>query len=170
MNKIVKTALTLLFIVAFCFFFNKWATRDRSQVNALVKSLSQSDPDFLQRFNQGAADIENTSKSMTDYISGIASDYIGVTVNKVTVNSDYSTDDAYDHIVLIDCTWDVKNSKTSTKSMLCMYSDDLAASIASDHPDVNEISIFWDVPYLNMSAKNSYTCSDGKAYISDVIY
>lgn len=170
MNKYVKIILGILFISVLLFSFNRWATRDRSQVNALVKSLAQSNSDGLQRFNQGASYADNSSESMRDYISCIASDYNGVIINKVTVNNDYSTDAANDHIVLIYCSWDIKNSKSSTKTMLCMYSDDLAASIASDHLDVNEISIFWDVPYLNTSAKNSYTCSDGKAYISDVIY
>ncbi len=96
--------------------------------------------------------------------------YYGVELQKVTINPDYSTDNPDDHIVLVNFSWNVKNSKATTKDMLTMYADDLAASIAEEFSDVNEIAIFWEVPYLNLNAKNSYECSNGHAYIADVIY
>ena len=40
--------------------------------------------------------------------------------------------------------------------MLKMYSDDLAATLANENDTVQEIAIFWTVPYLNDTAKCSY--------------
>lgn len=37
-----------------------------------------------------------------------------------------------------------------------MYSDDLAATLANENDTVQEIAIFWTVPYLNDTAKCSY--------------
>ena len=42
------------------------------------------------------------------------------------------------------------------KEMLKMYSDDLAATLANENDTVQEIAIFWTVPYLNDTAKCSY--------------
>ena len=111
----------------------------------------------------------NTS-AITSLINNKLPSYTGVELQKIRYNPNASTDDPDDIIVLVDFTWNVPNSKSTTKSMLTMYADDLAATIAEDFSHVSEIAIFWDVPYLNLNAKNSYECSDGKAYIADVVY
>lgn len=40
--------------------------------------------------------------------------------------------------------------------MLEMYSSDLIATLGKQNSSVNEIAIFWAVPYLNDTAKCSY--------------
>ena len=52
--------------------------------------------------------------------------------------------------------------------MLEMYSSDFAARIGSDQPAVNEVAIFWTVPYLdNANAKWAYERNGEGMYLSD---
>ena len=51
-----------------------------------------------------------------------------------------------------------------------MYSDDLAATVAKDAPDIQEIAIFWTVPYLNASAKCAYERRGEGMYEMDMMW
>lgn len=42
-----------------------------------------------------------------------------------------------------------------------MYSSDLAATLSKQNSSVNEIAIFWTVPYLNDTAKRGYKRNGG---------
>lgn len=83
-------------------------------------------------------------------------EYMDTTVNRVTINDNYGSEADGDYIVLVYLTWDVKNSGKTSKEMLDLYSSDMAAKMYDDLPSVQELCIFWTVPYLN----------DGQAKIS----
>ncbi|MFD1205712.1 hypothetical protein ACFQ38_11435 [Sporosarcina contaminans] len=68
-----------------------------------------------------------------------------VTTISLDVNKNYGLDDG-SYIVLPKLKWDVKNSSKTTKEMLEMYSDHIAAKLA-DQKDVSEITVFWEVPH-----------------------
>ena len=95
----------------------------------------------------------------------IESEYRDTDVDSIEINKDAGTDKDGDYIALIRLVWNVKNSGPTSKEMLQMYSDDLAATVAKEHPEVNEVAVFWEVPYLNGSAKCQYEKKgDGMAY------
>lgn len=77
-------------------------------------------------------------------------------IDRITINDDLGTDADGDYIALVYLTWDQTNTGTTSKKMLEMYSSDLAATLSKQNSSVNEIAIFWTVPYLNDTAKCSY--------------
>ncbi len=102
--------------------------------------------------------------------SRISSKYSKTSVESITINDDLGTDVEGDYIALVNLTWDVRNSSATTEEMLQMYSDDLAASLAIDHPEVQEVAIFWHVPYLGSnSSKWAYERKDGGMYLTDKV-
>ena len=87
----------------------------------------------------------------------ITKEYSKTSIDRITINVDLGTEKPDDYIALVYLTWNVQNSGSMSKKMIKMYSDDLAATIAKERLDVQEIAIFWTVPYLNnASAKCSY--------------
>ena len=77
-------------------------------------------------------------------------------IDRITINDDLGTEADGDYIALVYLTWDQKNTGKTSKKMLEMYSSDLAATLGEQNSSVNEIAIFWTVPYLNDTAKCSY--------------
>ena len=103
-----------------------------------------------------------TSKSSmieSDVRSHVRSEYADTDIDHITVNND--------NIVLAYLVWNVKNSEETTKKMLRMYSDDLAATLTDDYDDLKEIAVFWNVPYLSKDYKWHYSCSSAGAYMDD---
>lgn len=117
------------------------------------------------------ASMNTPEKKIEDYIwSRVHNEYDRTTVNRVEINEDLGTDAEGDYIALVYLTWDVKNKPDMTETMLQMYSDDLAASLATDHPEVQEVAIFWQVPYLGTNtSKWSYERRDGAMYATDKV-
>ena len=91
--------------------------------------------------------------------SHVSSEYADTKIDHITVNND--------NIVLAYLVWNVKNSEETTKKMLRMYSDDLAATLVDDYDDLKEIAVFWNVPYLSKDYKWHYTCTSSGAYMDD---
>ena len=96
--------------------------------------------------------------------------YASTDITKITLNEDLGTDTEGDLIALVYLTWNVSNSGKTSKEMLSMYSSDLAATVASDCPNIQEIAIFWEVPYLNDNAKCSYERKDDGMYEMDMVW
>lgn len=94
-----------------------------------------------------------------DIRSHVRSEYADTNIDHITVNND--------NIVLAYLVWNVKNSEKTTKEMLRMYSDDLAATLVDDYDDLKEIAVFWNVPYLSKDYKWHYTCTSSGAYMDD---
>lgn len=126
--------------------------------------------------SQSSANSENTKRTLTteNYIEAnlrsYVSDYDYTTVDSITINEDAGTDTPDDYIALVYLTWDQKNSQSTTEKMLDMYSQDMAARIYKDSSSVQEICIFWTIPYLNASAKWSFERGTDGMYATDQIF
>lgn len=83
----------------------------------------------------------------------VAANYRSTDVS-VTVNEDIGTDADSDYIALVYLTWNVKNGLDSTRDMLAMYSEDCAARVADELPNVSELALFWTVPYYDESGSS----------------
>lgn len=118
---------------------------------------------------------ENTEISEYDKVknqikSYINANYTNTVLDDLTVNDDAGTDEDGDYVVLVNLTWNQKNTGKTSQEMLDMYSSDMAARIYQDLPEVQELCIFWTVPYLNDgTAKISFERKDnGMAYTDKV--
>lgn len=108
-------------------------------------------------------------KELQDYaVKIITESYTYTDIESLTVNENLGTEEDGDYIILARLTWNQKNKASTSQDMLSMYSSDFAARIGMDQPSVNEVAIFWTVPYLNnANAKWSYERNDDGMYLSD---
>lgn len=100
----------------------------------------------------------------------INSKFENTEISKITVNENAGTDNPDDYILLIDLTWNRMNKEDTTKEMVRMYCDDLAAYTVEQNSNVQEIALFWTIPYHKenaVSAKCSYEQKNGKMFLSD---
>lgn len=115
-------------------------------------------------------EISEYDKVKTQIKSYINANYTKTILDDLTVNDDLGTDADGDYVVLVNLTWNQKNTGKTSQEMLDMYSSDMAARIYQDMPEVQELCIFWTVPYLNDgTAKISFERKDnGMAYMDKV--
>ena len=115
-------------------------------------------------------EISEYDKVETQIKSYINANYTNTILDDLTVNDDLGTDADGDYVVLVNLTWNRKNTGKTSQEMLDMYSSDMAARIYQDMPEVQELCIFWTVPYLNDgTAKISFEREDnGMAYMDKV--
>lgn len=106
--------------------------------------------------SEGSSKISLIESSIRSHIN---KNYKDTDIDSITINND--------SIALVHLTWNVKNTAGTTKDMLKMYSDDLAATMAAEHKELTEIAVFWKVPYLSSDCKWHYECKDGKAFMDD---
>ena len=102
----------------------------------------------------------------------VAGKYEDTDIQKVEINDNLGTDEEGDYIVLVHLKWNRKNKPKTTKDMLEMYSDDLAATLAEEE-NITEITVFWEVPYHlegDNIAKMNYTRSGEKMAIGERWY
>ena len=145
----MKKTLTFLLALLLCLSLCSCGTGDTSKANVSSEaSASGATSDSVALTEQ-----EQITKILTDRIG---TEYSKTDINEITINDDLSTDESDDYIALVYLTWNVKNSGKTSKEMLKMYSDDLAATLANQNDSVTEIAIFWTVPYLDDNAKCSY--------------
>lgn len=114
--------------------------------------------------DQAAARIKS---KVNEYVSTY---YANTNIDSITVNDDLGTDQENDYIVLVNLTWNVKNSGKTSKEMLDMYSSDMAARMYKDLPEAQELCIFWTVPYLNGKAKISFERANGGMKYTDKMF
>lgn len=101
----------------------------------------------------------------------IFEEYDQTRVDHVSINEDLGTKKDGDYIALVYLIWNVKNSGSMSKRMISMYSEDLAATVGKECSNVQEITIFWTVPYLDdASAKCSYERKSGGMYETDTMF
>lgn len=117
-------------------------------------SSSTSDASTPSGGDTGSA-VDSAKEAVKSKIKTIVNDnYKDTKVSSITVNDDAGSSSGF--IVIVNLTWDVKNTGATSKKMLSMYSEDLAARVGESCSNVNEIAVCWDVPYLKASAKVSY--------------
>lgn len=110
----------------------------------------------------------NTSEIELNIKNVVDADLNNTTITELRVNEDASVEEER-YIVLVDLEWDVKNGASTTKEMLDMYSDHLAASL-TDNELIYELVLFWTVPYHNENdsiLKRAYENKDGGMYLED---
>lgn len=110
-------------------------------------------------------DINDIKWAVEDIVD---EDLDNTTITDLRINEDASIDEER-YIVLVDVEWDVKNKPKTTKDMLDMYSDHLAASLA-DNELVYELVLFWTVPYHNEDEsilKRTYQNKNDGMYLED---
>ena len=113
--------------------------------------------------NSSTSDIE---KQIKKYLS----EYTGTTLDKLTLNDDYGTEEDGDYVALVYLTWDVKNTVKTSKEVLKLYSSDMAARIYTDVPSIQELCIFWTVSYHDSTAKISFERKSQGMVYTDEIY
>ena len=111
----------------------------------------------------------SVEKDIQNYAANIImGNYIETVIDSISINENLGTEEDGDYIILARLTWNAKNSGTLSKEMLEMYSSDFAARIGKDQLAINEVAIFWTVPYLNdANAKWAYERKDEGMYLSD---
>ena len=110
--------------------------------------------------------IENSARAIC------AENYKSATVSNILVNENLGTDAENDYIILMELTWNTKNSKDTTKKMLAMYSEDFAARIGKELKNVSEVTILCKVPYYSetdTAVKYTYTRKDNDMYQTDAM-
>lgn len=119
-------------------------------------------------------DDENTSpETIIEQVirDRISAEYTHTDIDRITINEDLGTDVEGDYVVLVYLTWTQKNNGKLSKEVLKLYSDDLAAATAKECASVQELAIFWTVPYLNnANAKCSYERKNGGMYEMDMMW
>ncbi|BAL85185.1 hypothetical protein SELR_pSRC500110 (plasmid) [Selenomonas ruminantium subsp. lactilytica TAM6421] len=103
---------------------------------------------------------------LREYVKG----YDETTIDSITLNPDLGTEKDGDYVALVRLTWNRKNSGKMSREMLEMFSSDMAAKAYEDLPDVQELAVFWTVPYLNGSAKVSFERTSGGMKFTDKVF
>lgn len=97
----------------------------------------------------------------------VLDNYKSTDIDSISLNVDYGTEVEGDYVAIVNLVWNVKNSADTTKKMLKMYSDDLAARLYKEQPAIQEVAVFWEIPYQKGTAKFSYERADGGMAIGD---
>lgn len=85
-------------------------------------------------------------------------------IESLQVNENLGTDSKDDVVVLANLSWSTKNTEKTTREMLEMYSDHLAAKLAPELSNGSEIALFWKAEYTGLDIKHSYYIKNGNAY------
>jgi len=133
--------------------------------------------DSEETYDSEATDEEDeleSLKSDVEYeIESIVEDnYTTASIEKIEINEDMGSDKPNKLIALVHLSFDVKNSAQTSYNMVELYSDDLAAKIGSENDTVNQIAVFWKVPYIDKHetlAKFSYERSGEHMIITDKV-
>lgn len=133
--------------------------------NPLSQSISTSEDISVQpEYEDGSP-----KKELQDYaVNIIIENYNSTEIDSLSINDALGTDEPDDYIILVNLIWNAKNSASTSKDVLELYSEDFAAQIGRDQSSVKEIAIFWTIPYLNnATAKWSYEREGDGMYLSD---
>lgn len=115
--------------------------------------------------------VEDEDTKVANKVREYVKKYLDTKIDDITVNPDFGTEKNDDYVVLVRLTWNVKNSSEQSKKMLEMYSEDMAARMYQDLPEVQELAVFWTVPYLNNgNAKISFERVSGGMRYSDKVF
>lgn len=142
---------------------SEYITKSDVTLDQLVSFESSSAPESTRSI---LTDEDYIQANLRSYVS----DYDYTTIDSITINDDAGTTTPDDYIALVNLTWSQKNSQETTEKMLDMYSQDMAARIYKDSSNVQEICIFWSIPYLNASAKWSFERGSNGMYKTDQIF
>ena len=135
------------------------------------KKNEQSSPDIKEVETKNETKMPETEDmKVANKVREYVKKYLDTKIDDITVNPDLGTEKNDDYVVLVRLTWNVKNSAKTSKEMLDMYSSDMAARMYKDLPEIQELAVFWTVPYLNNgNAKISFErAGNGMKYTDKV--
>ena len=131
--------------------------------------ISEKNENEIKKVETPIAEDEDTK--VVNKVREYVKKYLDTKIDDITVNPDLGTEKNDDYVVLVRLTWNVKNSSEQSKKMLEMYSEDMAARMYQDLPEVQELAVFWTVPYLNNgNAKISFERANGGMRYSDKVF
>ncbi|MCM3045227.1 MULTISPECIES: hypothetical protein [Bacillus] len=102
----------------------------------------------------------------------IEENYKTTSIEKIEINEDMGASEKNKLIALVYLSFDALNTSKTAYNMVEMYSDDLAANIGKDNDTVNQVAVFWKVPYIDEEetvAKFSYERSGEHMIITDKV-
>ncbi|WP_144458645.1 hypothetical protein [Bacillus pumilus] len=102
----------------------------------------------------------------------IEKNYKTTSIEKIEINEDMGSSEKNKLIALVYLSFDALNTSKTAYNMVEMYSDDLAANIGKENDTVNQIAVFWKVPYIDEEktlAKFSYERSGEQMIITDKV-
>lgn len=149
-----------------------------AEINFKIKNSSKvkqkSKKDNAAEITKKKDEELSTLKSEAEYeIESIVEDnYKAASIEKIKINQDMSTDQDNKLIALVYLSFDFKNSAQTSYNMVEMFSDDLASKIGTDNNTINQIAVFWKVPYIDEDetlAKLSYERSGEHMIITDKV-
>lgn len=157
-NEYLDNAIYVRNSEFFTFDYDETASIEPGEEKAVVNEH------LLSISNNIAGKIESTIRQR------VSDKYDNTDITKITVNEDAGTDNPDDYIALVYLKWNVKNSESTSEEMLSMYSNDLAATVSEEYEDVQEITIFWEVPYLtDNTSKWTFERKEKNMYLTDNI-
>jgi len=107
----------------------------------------------------------STKEGIQAYTESYFKEEASTDIDSVTVNDDAGKGSGY--ILLVNVVFTTKNKADTSKQMIQMLSEDFAAHIGEEASDVNEVSLMWEVPYLEGNAKVQYERTDGGMKLGD---
>ncbi|WP_144455688.1 hypothetical protein [Bacillus pumilus] len=149
-----------------------------AEINFKIKNSSKvkqkSKKDTAAEVTKKKDEELSTLKREAEYkIKSIVEDnYKAASIEKIEINQDMSTDQDNKLIALVYLSFDFKNSAQTSYNMVEMFSDDLASKIGTDNNTINQIAVFWKVPYIGEDetlAKFSYERSGEQMIITDKV-
>lgn len=178
MKKIFKIGLGLLVISVL---FSLFIKDDKKEVvnkepDTNIAS-TETDPVEKESDNQTVdSNLINPYEGRKAEIYDIAHDrikegeYPNVTITDIKLNDNLGSPEDGDFILLINGTFDIKNSKDTGNNVLKMYANDLVATVANNGvTEVFEAAIFWKDDYNNRTVKYAYEYNDGEFSITDIM-
>lgn len=168
----MKKTICMLLVCVLCFMI-VGCTSDTKTTKAETTAETTKEEESTTSAETTVAETKKLTKK--EKVEKVARDYMeenfsNTDIDSITVNDDAGTDKKDDYIFLTNLTWNVQNSGKTSKEMLELYSDSLAATLAKGCKNVNEICLFWEVPYLGGNAKLAYEVRDGGAYRMDTMF
>lgn len=166
-RKIIAAALTLTLLSA-CSSQDTMTSLDNGETTEFSTSTTAQSHEITTTTTEAPVDEKTKIKRK---VYAYVTEYMDTTVDTVTVNEDLGTEVDDDYIVLVYLTWDMKNDGEMSKKMLDLYSSDMAAQMYDDLPAVQELCIFWTVPYLNDGqAKISFERKNSGMVYADTVF
>lgn len=150
-----------------------------SQTQENSESQATNDVEDASNVEENTNEVTTEEESSTPQVQiektirqRIGDEYTYTDIDSITINENLGTEDVEgDYIALVNVTWTQMNKGPTSKKMLSMYSEDLAAYIGEECPNVQEIAIFWTVPYLdNANAKCAYERKGEGMYEMDMMW
>ncbi|WP_077533172.1 hypothetical protein [Massiliimalia massiliensis] len=100
----------------------------------------------------------DTKEGVENKIRGLINEeFENTDIISISIIDDFGTEENDDYVAIISLRYNQENNGIKSKKVLGLYNTDLAAYIGTEIPNVEKLTITWEVPHLeNAAAKRSY--------------